>query len=139
MAGHADGAFRRALADRMRFARRLGGMSQRQLAAAIGASAAQVRRYETGATTISAATLLRIAVALDVPLGWLYGIDDGDHWPDTLLATLFGDPQIPALVNAFSRIADDEARRLVLAMANGLGSRSRPAVPPALPQAASTH
>jgi transcriptional regulator with XRE-family HTH domain len=137
MAGHADGAFRRSLADRVRFARRLGGMSQHQLAAAIGASAAQVRRYETAAAAISAATLLRIAVALDVPLGWLYGIDDGDHWPDTLLAALFRDPQMPALVNAFSRIADDESRRLVLVMADGLGTRSRSTAPPARPLAAS--
>ncbi len=136
MAGHTDGAFRQILADRLRFARRLGGMSQRQLAAAISVSAAQVRRYETGAGSISAAMLLRIAVALDVPLGWLYGIDDGDHWPDTLLGVLSRDPQVPELLAAFSRIADAESRRQVLAVANGLAKHSRPKAPPPLPQTA---
>ncbi len=139
MAGNADGAFRRTLADRVRFARRIGGMSQHQLAAAIGASVARVRRYETGASSLSAVTLLRIAVALDVPLGWLYGIDDGDHWPDTALAVLLRDRQMPDLLTAFSRIADEESRRLVLAVANGLAKRSRPTAPPPLPETASTY
>ena len=121
MTGRNTGPFHRSLADRVRFARRIAGISQRDLAAAIGTRLAQVRRYETGGTEISAATLLRIAVALDVPLAWLYGVDDSDQWPDTLLAALFRDPQIPALVSAFARIADDESRRLLLAMADGLG------------------
>ena len=126
MAGNADGPFRRSLAERLRFARRVAGMSQRDMAAAIGASAAQARRYETGEATISAATLLRIAVALDVPPGWLYGIDDNDHWPDTPLAALLADPQMPVLVSAFARIADRQGRRLVLAMADQLASHPHP-------------
>ena len=110
------------LADRVRFARRIAGISQRDLAAAIGSRVSQVRRYESGAATISAPALLRIAVALDVPLAWLYGVDDSDHWPDTLLTAVFQDPQVPALVSAFARITDDEARRRVLAMADELGA-----------------
>ena len=121
MTGRTAGPFYRSLADRVRFARHIAGVSQRELAAAIGSRVSQVRRYETGAAVISAATLLRIAVALDAPLAWLYGVDDSDHWPDALLAVLFRDPQIPALVSAFSRIADDEGRRRLLAVANGLG------------------
>ena len=125
----------RSLADRVRFARHIAGMSQHELAAAIGSRVSQVRRYETGAAGISAVTLLRIAVALDVPVGWLYGVDDSDHWPDTLLETLFQDPQIPTLVSAFTRITDGEARRQLLAMADGLGVENTPKPPPAPPRA----
>ncbi len=126
MSGHTVEPFHQSLAGRVRFARRIAGLSQRELAAAVGSRVSQVRRYESGEAAISAATLLRIAVALDVPVAWLYGVDDSDLWPDTLLAALFQDPQIPALVSAFSRIADDESRRLLLFMADGLGIESQP-------------
>ncbi len=138
MAGRISGPFDRSLADRVRFARRIAGMSQRDLATAIGSRVPQVRRYETGTTSISAATLLRIAVALDAPLGWLYGVDDSDHWPDTLLASVLQDKQMPALVSAFARIDDADARNLVLTMVQGLVNRSqpRPQIPAFPPPAA---
>ena len=134
MAGRTAGPLYRSLADRLRFARRVAGMTQRDVAAAIGSRPAQVRRYETGAAPISAATMLRLAVALDAPLSWLYGVDDSDHWPDTLIAALFRDPQMPGLVGAFSRIADAEARRMVVTVAEGLANRPRRAPPPGPPQ-----
>ncbi len=137
MAARAPGPFDQFLADRVRFARRVAGMTQRDFAAAIGSRVSQVRRYETAAASISASTLLRIAVALDVPLGWLYGVDDSDNWPDTLIASLFQDKQVPSLVSAFARISDGEARQLVLAMAQGLSNLSHSRAPaPALPTAA---
>jgi transcriptional regulator with XRE-family HTH domain len=111
----------RALADRVRFARLIAGMNQRQLASAIGMRPSQLRRLENGAASISAATLLRIAVAVDAPIGWLYGVDDSDHWPDTALATLLRDPRTPELVTAFARLGNDKARRLAIAMLRGLG------------------
>lgn len=125
MAGQTAGSFHQSLAQRLCFARRVSGMSQRDLAAAIGSTLAQVRRYEAGESVISAATMLRIAVALDAPLGWLYGIDDGDHWPDTLLATIVQDPEMPALVGSFARITDVEARQRLLGMAQQLGGHER--------------
>lgn len=130
MTGRTAGPFDRSLADRVRFARRVAGMSQHDLAAAIGSRVSQVRRYETGMASISAATLLRIAVALDAPLGWLYGVEDADHWPDTLLASLLHDEDMPALVNAFAGIADSEARQMVLSMARGLNAAGTAAAAP---------
>jgi len=123
-AGDSAGPLYRSLADRSRFARRIVGMTQRDLAAAIGVRGTQVGRYETGAAAISAATLLRMAVVLDVPVGWLYGVEDSDNWPDTLLAELFRDPQMPALVSSFRAIPDDRSRRLVLDLAGGLAARA---------------
>jgi transcriptional regulator with XRE-family HTH domain len=112
----------RALVDRVRFARLIAGMNQRQLASAIGMRPPQLRRLENGASSISAATLLRIAVAVDAPIGWLYGVDDNDYWPDSALASLLRDPRMPELVTAFSRLSNDEARRLAIAMLQGLGN-----------------
>jgi len=130
MAGQTDGSFRRSLADRVRFARRVAGMSRRAFAAAIDSCVSRVRRYESGEADISAAVLLRIAVTLDVPPGWLYGIDDNDHWPDTQLTAMLQDPQMPDLVSAFTRITDAQARRRVLALARDLADRRGGAVAP---------
>jgi CheY-like chemotaxis protein/transcriptional regulator with XRE-family HTH domain len=136
MAGCHLGPFDRSLADRVRFARRVAGMSKSELAAAIDTRVSQLRRYESGADAISASTLLRIAVALDAPLGWLYGVDDSDQWPDTLLALLFRDPHMPALVSSFARVPDGAARRLLVTMAQELASHSTPRPPsPFRPQA----
>jgi CheY-like chemotaxis protein/transcriptional regulator with XRE-family HTH domain len=103
-------------------------MTQRELGAAIGSGAAEIRQYEAGLSAISAATMLRFAVALDVPLAWLYGVDDRDHWPSTDLAALLDDPELPALIAAYRRLLDDESRRLVGAMAKRLAA-ARASVP----------
>jgi CheY-like chemotaxis protein len=120
----------RGLADRIRFARRVAGMSQEDLAAAIGARRAEVERTEAGLVVLSAATMLRCAVALDVPLGWLYGIDDSDLWPDTVIAALLGDPAVAELACTFGRIREPEKRRALVAMATRLAApRKRPEPP----------
>lgn len=128
MVGPTSGVIDRSLSERLRFARRVAGMTQAQLAMAIGVPVSQIRRYEAGTAVISAGTMLSIAVALDAPLAWMYGIDDADHWPQTALAALLQDPDMPALALAFRGIADPQTRRLVLNMARQLGHS--PARPP---------
>ena len=53
-----------ASASLVRWMRVARGLSSRQLGDAIGVSFQQVRRYETGADRMAAATLIRICVAL---------------------------------------------------------------------------
>jgi CheY-like chemotaxis protein/transcriptional regulator with XRE-family HTH domain len=105
-------------------------MSQRELGEAIGSDTDGIRRYEAGSAAISAATMLQLAVALDVPLAWLYGLDDRDHWPSSALAALLDDPELPALVLAFRRLLDEESRRLVTAMATQLAAAGASAPTP---------
>lgn len=51
---------------RLRWLRRARGMSQSALAKRCGVSFQQIQKYETAASRLSAAMLLRLAMALDV-------------------------------------------------------------------------
>jgi transcriptional regulator with XRE-family HTH domain len=61
--------------DRLREARNRKNISQDKLAERIGASPAQVRRYESGQADPSLGVLKRIMDELDVSADWLLGID----------------------------------------------------------------
>jgi len=66
------------LGRRLRRRRRLLGLTQQQLALAVGVRFQQIQKYECGANRISAARLWRIAAALDVPVGYFYdGLIEG--------------------------------------------------------------
>lgn len=57
---------------RIRHRRWMIGMSQGQLAEAVGIKFQQIQKYETGANRVSASRLWDIAEALDVPLGFFF-------------------------------------------------------------------
>ncbi len=48
------------------------GMSQHQLARAIGIASQQIQKYEIGANRLSVSRLVEIAAALDVPIAWFF-------------------------------------------------------------------
>jgi transcriptional regulator with XRE-family HTH domain len=48
------------------------GMSQYQLARAIGIASQQIQKYEIGANRLSVSRLVEIAEALDVPIAWFF-------------------------------------------------------------------
>ena len=52
------------------------GLSETQLADALGLTFQQVQRYERGANRVGASRLLELARVLDVPIGFFY--DDTD-------------------------------------------------------------
>ena len=60
------------LGKRLRRRRRLLGLTQQQLAAAVGVRFQQIQKYECGANRISAARLWSLAEALEVPVGYFY-------------------------------------------------------------------
>ena len=65
---------------RLRHRRWLQGMTQQQLAQAIGIRFQQIQKYETGANRISASRLWDLAQALDAPLSFFFfGLDDPKH------------------------------------------------------------
>jgi transcriptional regulator with XRE-family HTH domain len=64
---------RRIIGARVRQARQQAGMSQEQLASAIGSEAATLSRYETARRAIPIETLERIAKALNLPVVELVG------------------------------------------------------------------
>jgi transcriptional regulator with XRE-family HTH domain len=65
------------IGQRVRHRRWLTGMTQQNLAEAIGIRFQQVQKYESGANRISAARLWEIARALGVPVSFFYGGMDG--------------------------------------------------------------
>jgi len=70
------------IGSRLRHRRALLGMSQRTLAAAVGVTYQQVRKYELGINCISGGRLYTIAAALGVPLSFFF-----DGLPPTAVTT----------------------------------------------------
>ena len=65
------------LGKRLRRRRRLLGLTQQQLAGAVGVRFQQIQKYECGANRISAARLWQLAEALEVPISYFYdGLSD---------------------------------------------------------------
>jgi transcriptional regulator with XRE-family HTH domain len=65
------------IGQRVRHRRWLTGMTQQQLADAIGIRFQQIQKYESGANRISASRLWSIARAMNVPIAFFYGgMDD---------------------------------------------------------------
>lgn len=60
------------LGKRLRRRRRLLGLTQQQLASAVGVRFQQIQKYECGANRISAARLWSLSEALEVPVGYFY-------------------------------------------------------------------
>lgn len=104
------------------------GMSQRQLADAIGLTFQQVQKYENGTNRIDAARLAALSQALNVPPQWFFH-DLGDT--ETVKA-----PNLPAeidetdelarretltLIRAFNRIKDAEKRERLIELVQAVG------------------
>ena len=65
------------IGQRVRHRRWLTGMTQQQLADAVGIRFQQIQKYESGANRISASRLWSIANALGAPVSFFYGDMDG--------------------------------------------------------------
>src|SRR5215475_15467261 len=62
--------------SRIRLRRTLLGMTQEQLAGALGISYQQIQKYETGANRVSAGRLFEIGQRMDVEVGYFFeGLD----------------------------------------------------------------
>ena len=62
----------RHLGKRLRQRRRTLGLTQQQIAEAVGVRFQQIQKYECGANRISAARLWQLSSALEVPVGYFY-------------------------------------------------------------------
>jgi len=106
----------RAIGARLRARRKSIGLSQTELANRIGVSFQQVQKYERGANRVAGSTLVAIAAALEVTVGWLVGEEGaGDAEDDVLAAlTLHGAVE---LLQAFGAIPGLRARAALVALA----------------------
>lgn len=106
------------LGKRLRRRRRLLGLTQQQLAAAVGVRFQQIQKYECGANRISAARLWGLAEALEVPIGYFYEGLTPTPRPDVAAERADGGEVLARketldLVRAYYRLGERPRRRLL--------------------------
>ena len=110
----------RIVGERIRRRRVLLGLTQDQLADALGISYQQIQKYETGANRVSAGRLFKIAETLETKVGWFFdGI--GDDMSESVSEEAVGSSRHTIeLVRGFLRIGDDRLRMAVLSLVRAL-------------------
>src|ERR1700761_8533104 len=106
------------LGKRLRRPRRLLGLTQQQLAAAVGVRFQQIQKYECGANRISAARLWSLAEALEVPVGYFYDGLTQSQRLDAAGERADGGEKLPRketldLVRAYYQLGERPRRRLL--------------------------
>ena len=105
------------ISDNIKNARKALGMSQDDLADAIGANRVTISRYETGSYFPSVPALERLAVALHTTVAQLTGTDTEDKWE--LTERIRRDPDLRILFNQ-AQTAKPEHIRAAAAMLKAL-------------------
>jgi transcriptional regulator with XRE-family HTH domain len=108
-----------AVGRRIRSLRRAAGMTLRDLGGAVGVSAVQFQRYETGASRVAASRLVAICDALGVQVDTL--IDEAvpprsGHMSSDRRA------ECAELARAFNAVADPTHRRAIIALARAFAA-----------------
>ena len=107
----------RQVGERMRRRRILLGLTQDQLADALGISYQQIQKYETGANRVSAGRLAQIAEVLEVQPGWFFGAAEKTESAGGSSRAVID------LVRNFSRIEDERVRTHLMALVRSLAGR----------------
>lgn len=103
---------------RLRRRRRLLGLTQSQLADAVGIRFQQVQKYECGANRVSASRLFELAEALDVPVQYFYEGIEGRGTAaisdeESLEPDILSKKETVDLVRAYYRLNERPRRRLL--------------------------
>ena len=105
------------LGKQLRRRRRMLGLTQQQLAGAVGVRFQQIQKYECGANRISAARLWQLAEALEVPVGYFYdGLSEHARQEaamDTDGCEMFTRKETLDLVRAYYLLGERPRRRLL--------------------------
>jgi len=110
-----------ALGRKVRELRRSRGMTQKELASAVGVTGAQLHRYETGATRVAASRMIAIAEALGVRPDVLLESAAPEPMPTFSSEASTGDDLLE-LIQLFSAIGDPKNRNAILAVARMMAS-----------------
>jgi transcriptional regulator with XRE-family HTH domain len=96
---------------RIRHRRWMVGMTQQQLADAVGIKFQQIQKYETGMNRVSASRLWGIAESLCVPISFFFeGLTEGEDAERE--STILADREAMELVRAYSAIPEQQRRKL---------------------------
>ena len=98
----------------IRAKRKAMGMSQTQLAEALGITFQQIQKYERGANRVSASKLYEIAQKLDTPLAAFFaGLDAARSTASGDLTSFLEQPGSHDLIAAFKRLTPTLRSRLI--------------------------
>jgi transcriptional regulator with XRE-family HTH domain len=112
----------------VRLCRTMAGMTQRQLARALGLTYQQIQKYEEGRNRIGASRLHQIAAILGVPLHFFFQGAPRTHPAFDDLPGSGGAPDILGsseevqLVVSFGKIKEASVRRGILQLVHAIGS-----------------
>ena len=102
---------------RLRIRRKMMGLSQTQVADALGITFQQIQKYERGANRVSGSMLVSIAAALDTSVGWLVGEEGGlSEAADEVVRALALTGAVD-LLEAFAAIPRASARAALVTLA----------------------
>ncbi len=98
---------------RIRHRRWMLGMTQQQLADAVGIKFQQIQKYETGMNRVSASRLWNIAETLGVGISFFFeGIDDASEAGSAANTDIMADKEALELVRTYYAIPETQRRRL---------------------------
>ncbi len=117
---------------RLRLRRSIMGVSQEQLADALGITFQQVQKYEKGINRIGSSRLYEISKALEVPVGYFfeeYGAEDNMMYGlaeeiEAYDAESSRSRETMALVRAYYQISDPKIRKKALELIKSLADKS---------------
>ncbi len=102
---------------RLRHRRWMIGMTQQQLANAVGIKFQQIQKYESGANRVSASRLWDLSQALDVPVAFFFeGLESkraGDETGNTLPPDLLANKETLELIRTYYALDEAPRRRLL--------------------------
>ena len=100
--------------SRIRHRRWLIGMTQQQLATAVGIKFQQIQKYETGMNRVSASRLWDIAAALDVEVSFFFdGLErDEDAGAKSVPGDILADKEALELIRSYYAIPENQRKRL---------------------------
>lgn len=107
------------IGSRIALLRTANGLSQSQLAEALGISFQQVQKYEAGKNRIGAGRLQAIADRLGVSVATFFE-DTAQHAPDDAVEMLLNSEGAIDLLRAYASITDEEVRRSILTMVKAM-------------------
>lgn len=115
----------KAIGGRLKMYRQRANISQTALGKHLGVSFQQVQKYENGTNRISAATLIKISRALNVPVGELMVLESQQAsaaGSSKDLARFAKSSEGRSLIHGFMAINDPLLRRHIVGLVKALGS-----------------
>jgi len=109
--------------QKIRHRRWLVGMTQQQLASAVGIKFQQIQKYESGANRVSASRLWDISRAMNVPVSYFFeGLEEGapGEAESSADVAMLQDKETAEIIRAYYSIRPATRRRL-LDLARALG------------------